>query len=307
MITTLRSVLKRGAERVIVACGAPKLSRRLRSNYDLILAYHNIVPAGEQPGGDRSLHLSVEDFAMQLDEIIETHQVVPLAEIFKAPVNCQSTNKPRAAITFDDGYVGSLTSGLAELKRRELPATYFVCPGLLGLKGFWWDVLADTGTGELTAEFRKAALNRDCGRTEDVLDRAKFKEMELHCQPHHAGAASEDMLAEAAKTEGIRIGSHTWSHVSLDCLSQKELSVELRKSYRWLVRRYGDHVVPWLSLPYGRGGERVISEARSLGYEGIVRIAGGLAGPDSDQFAAPRVNVPAGISVEGFVLRTVGM
>ena len=33
----------------------------------LILAYHNIIPTGSAPVGDRSLHLPLDEFAAQLD------------------------------------------------------------------------------------------------------------------------------------------------------------------------------------------------------------------------------------------------
>jgi hypothetical protein len=64
----------------------------------------------------------------------------------------------------------------------------------------------------------------------------------------------------------------------------------------------------WLSYPYGittRVAERL---AERLGYQGGVRIEGGWYRPHRDErFAVPRLNIPSGISLKGFVLRAAGV
>jgi hypothetical protein len=50
--------MKRRIETLLVGAGVASAGRRLRRGRGLILAYHNILPAGVEPEGDRSLHLA---------------------------------------------------------------------------------------------------------------------------------------------------------------------------------------------------------------------------------------------------------
>ena len=96
--------LKRLAEAAIVGSGVARLTRYAHRSRVLVLAYHNIVPNGETADGDWNLHLPQREFALHLDTIGRTHDVVPLASIFDPPTRA----RPRVAITFDDAYAGAL-------------------------------------------------------------------------------------------------------------------------------------------------------------------------------------------------------
>src|SRR5207237_5251890 len=78
-------------------------------------------------------------FRRQLESLLATHTVVPLEQVLDAPV---AGRRPRAAITFDDGYRGAVLLGVAELAKHGVPATLFVVPGFVGKGPFWWDALA---------------------------------------------------------------------------------------------------------------------------------------------------------------------
>jgi hypothetical protein len=52
----------------------------------------------------------------------------------------------------------------------------------------------------------------------------------------------------------------------------------------------------------------VHAAAREAGYAAGLMIDGGwVAPPPRDTFAIPRLNIPAGVSRDGFVLRTAGL
>lgn len=306
MIDASRSGLKRLAERVVVALGGPILSRALRRDSDVVLAYHNIVPSGGERGGDRSLHLSRDEFARQLDSLCDTHRVIPLAELF-APKPTERGSGPRAVLTFDDGYRGALTAGMEELVARGLPATFFVSPGLLGRDALWWDALVPR-TGPMPESFRRMALEEACGREDEVYDLADDEGMERRPQPWHAGVATLDELRDATRRPGMRVGSHTWRHPNLARVENRELEEELVRPLRWLRGHFGDDAIPWLSLPYGRSGPRVEQVAREAGYRGLLRVTErGMVGGNTDPNAVPRRNVPAGLSIDGFRLLTSGL
>ena len=117
----MRKALRGAVEFALVASGLPALGRQRRRGDTLVLAYHNVVPDGAEAFGDRSLHLPLSRLRQQLAALEATHEVVSLDEL-ETPAR---TERPRAAITFDDAYAGANRrapererSG-CEAKRRE--------------------------------------------------------------------------------------------------------------------------------------------------------------------------------------------
>ncbi|MFL5542314.1 MAG: polysaccharide deacetylase family protein, partial [Longimicrobiaceae bacterium] len=226
---TLRHRARRAAERWLAASPLPALLAGRRAA--VVLAYHNVVPAGQSPCGDRSLHLPQAAFAAQLDRLMATHNVLPLNELLTA-----TGPWPRAAVTFDDGYAGAATAGVAELAKRGLPATLFVVAGAAAGTHFWWDLLA--GDDGLDPALRADALGRLEGRGDAILhafghgDRGAVLQNAANVAfraipyppspetpgaptraaggglPAHAAAAGDDALRAAAAVPGITLGSH---------------------------------------------------------------------------------------------------
>lgn len=303
----VRSLLKSLVERSLVALGAPKILRVAANDDGVVLAYHNVVPEGGAPGGDRSLHLPRSDFARQLDVLSETHAVVDLESVIRG--GQRDRPRPLAAVTFDDGYRGALTVGLDELAARGLPCTVFVPPGLLGTDDLWWDALAPGDGRGLPDAFREEALTRARGRSDDVLRWAEREGLARRPQPEHAGLVDETELTDAARRESVTLGAHGWTHANLTRLDGAELRAELGRPLEWLEERFPGSLVRWLSLPYGRGDDRVVSAAVEAGYRGVLDLSGGLVDREhlSEARRLPRQNVPAGVSLEGFRLRASGM
>ena len=122
-------------------------------------------------------------------------------------------------------------------------------------------------------------------------------------------AASESELEAAHATGLITFGSHSWSHPNLAALNKAEIARELSQSMDWLKARYAS-TMTWISYPYGLSSEAVEGVVRSLGYEGGFLITGGFTSRtqlSAQPFAVPRLNVPAGVSLRGFELRTSGL
>ena len=140
---------KRVVERAVRRSGVAGLLERRRRPSVVVLAYHNIVPAGERAVGDVSLHVDQRTFGDQLDWLLESRTIVRLGEALGRPA--RDPREAQVVITFDDAYRGTMTAGMEELSRRDLPSVVFVPTGLLGTEGFWWDRIAPVG-GLLTAQ-----------------------------------------------------------------------------------------------------------------------------------------------------------
>lgn len=273
----------------------------------MILSYHNVVPRGERAVGDLSLHIEQGRFGEHLDRLAETHDVVALSAV---AVGESTTGRPRAVVTFDDAYVGTITAGFDELRRRGMPSTVFVPPGCLGAPGFWWDRIAVSGQG-LSDAVRHHALQTLGGRGEAVEAWAVEQGMALTELPAHARPASASALFAAAREAHASLGSHTWTHVNLAGVPVDEAREEIGRAHVWLGEvDAGVATVDWLAYPYGLHSPTVAAVAGDLvGH--AVRVEGGAAQAHgrwtADAHHLPRINVPAGLSADGLVLRLAGM
>ncbi len=290
--------LKSAVEKLLLVTGARRSARRLGGK-SLILAFHNVLPNGVPLAGDQSLHLDEEKFLAFMRALKSTWPVVSLREITSLPYSPE----PRVAITFDDAYVGALGSGVAVLEELNLPATVFVCPGMLG-ETFWWD--AFSSSSGLDPATRDHALDELAGRDEPVRTWAATQGLAPLHLPAEYHAASAEQLDRVASHPGIDLGVHTWGHAALDVLPVEAIHEELVRCRTWLEDRYS-RVVPWVAYPYGRYANKVREAVRDLGFEGGLGVSGGWFSPDSDRLALPRLNIPRGLSLDGFRLRLAGM
>lgn len=104
----------------------------------IILTYHRVAVVDCDPWG---LCVSPENFAEQL-QVLRAHG--PCMTVGEMVRRLDAGTLPRraVAVSFDDGYADNLHAALPLLERQGVPATFFLCPGLLdGKTEFWWDEL----------------------------------------------------------------------------------------------------------------------------------------------------------------------
>ena len=132
----------------------------------------------------------------------------------------------------------------------------------------------------------------------------KIQELPSHCRPTHPRG-----LFSALENYDLWLGSHSWTHANLPALSDSEIEQELVSAREWIARE-GKNWVNWVAYPYGSVDERVTSVASGL-HEGGFLSGGGLAIAKgrwrSTHFLAPRINIPSGLSLDGFRLRASGL
>jgi len=303
----MRRTAKLCAEALLGSKGAARVLTRWSDPVSLVLAFHNVLPEREPPRGDRSLHLPISSFREILDWLPEVFELVPLDVVFREPD--EFTIRPRAAITFDDAYVGVVSEAIPELERRGIPATIFAVTGVHGGHTFWWDALADGYAGGLPEALREAALTEARGRGEEVGRWAAERSLTMS---ELSGPFVSAPWAEIERVEmiaGIEVASHTRTHANLAALYDDELDSELADARTELTARIPG-ARPWLAWPYGRSSEAAEEAAQRAGYEFALRVGGGTRlrreGRPSP-FRLPRLNVPAGLSLAGFRLRAAGL
>ncbi|HXI19810.1 MAG TPA: polysaccharide deacetylase family protein [Gemmatimonadales bacterium] len=301
----MRSTLKSIVERALIGGGVSGLARSRLTGRGLVLAYHNILPEGAEPGLDTSLHLPHAAFVRQLEHLRRHHEVVPLKQLLDP--RSGPSERPRVAITFDDAYQGAVTLGVATLARFRFPATIFAAPGILGGQGFWWDRVCRPDGSALSTQERQAALTAARGEDPQVLAWARTAGLAVREAVPAARSATEGELRSALAREGLTLASHTWSHPNLSKLHGDRLRAELTRSRAW-IQEFAVHPLPYISYPYGLASADVVRAAEAAGYAAGFLVSGGWHRPGvGDPYRIPRLNVPAGISEAGFALRAAGL
>ena len=298
-------VRRRLAERALAGSGVAGLSRFLRRDQTMVLAYHNIVATRDTAGADAPLHLTRADFADQMASLRRTHEIVPLEVVLSTRT---SSGRPRAAITFDDAYVGAVFHGVDVLAAMGLPGTIFVTPGRLGGDSFWWDALS--GPISAMSAFRAHVLRDLSGR--DAAARAEASKhglVEVDVPSESRTATEGDLVSAMQRHSTLTFGAHTWTHPNLATLRGAELSEELERPRAWLESSaLRGRVIDWVAYPYGGTSPHVEAAARAAGYRaGLSTESAWLRADHGNSFAIPRVSVPGTVSIAGFTLRTAGL
>ena len=271
----------------------------------VVLAYHNVVLDHDVVSGDVSNQLALSQFIAQMDALRETHEIIPLVDSLSTLPSKEG--RPKACITFDDACRGAVVHAIPELVRRGIPATIFVAPLFVGgRRPFWWDIAASTTSG-LDPALRDYAINDLAGDGAAIRTWLQQRGAVFNKPPQDLCAATPEELSNAAAQPGITLGSHSWRHPNLTRLSDEDLAAELSKPLEWLAS-FVAKPLRWIAYPYGLVDERVQRAAEHAGYDAGLAVSGGwYRTSGNNPFALPRVNIPRGLSINGFRLRAAGI
>ena len=217
----------------------------------------------------------------QLTHLKRHYRVVPLAELLGTLSNPQSRPDREVVLTFDDGLRNNFAIAAPILQELGLPATFFVCPGLIDREGWLWNheararlgALSDAERHELsqrlgspgesidaTVEWMKTLPLDSRERVEEALRAATPK-----FRPSDRQRAEHDLMSWkelAVLDPGLfTIGAHTVSHPILTGLSPAEMEYEIGESRRWLETALG-RPVSYFCYPNGAASPPVAACVR---------------------------------------------
>jgi peptidoglycan/xylan/chitin deacetylase (PgdA/CDA1 family) len=243
----LRRTLGRAAGLAARVLPRPDLATRR-----LILCYHSIHPSVHYASA------SPETFAAHLDRLQATVDIVDLREIVAVPEHGPS-ERPRVALTFDDGYADNYDFAFPLLLERGITATFFVTVGFLE-------------------------------RDPEVMSRLA----DIWRTPRDELAPLGWRQVEEMRAAGMHFGSHTWSHPNLSELSPAEAASELDRSKAILEDRTGQRVDA-IAYPFGKWRQHVdettLTLAGAAGYtHGYASLPRAIA-PRDDRLRIPRFGV----------------
>lgn len=216
------------------------LMRRCRQPWVLML--HGIDPDD----------LPVEAFRKLLDFCARHFQPVALTDLLERPSEwaerIKRLGKPLVALTFDDGLRNNLLLGAPELRARNIPATFYICPGQIDRSAWVWTYELRARLAGWDRHALEPFLRAACPACEGDLERfvrflkgasptvlATLLEMVWQATPDFRPSARQRDAFDLMTWDEVRqlkdplfsIGSHTLTHQTLETGSAAEFEVEI--------------------------------------------------------------------------------
>ena len=246
----------------------------------------------------------------QLRYLQRVFRIVPVAEFAAAGTGSRGPGaRRRAAITFDDGLRSNVLVAYPLLRALGVPATFFVCPGLIEERRWLWTHEARRRLqfagprlrDEVAAELGAPAEVDAFVEWMKQLDLPQRKRVEARLRDASAGFRPTEPDREAFDLAGwdelrsldasiVTVGSHSMTHPILPSMSTDEIQAELRDSRRLIEAKLA-RPAEFFSYPNGDVDERTLTTVRRY-YRAAVRYA---SASSSDPHLMPSVHLPRGV------------
>jgi peptidoglycan/xylan/chitin deacetylase (PgdA/CDA1 family) len=292
------------------------IDRRVNGTAPVILMYHRVADILIDPWG---LAVHPERFEEQIDVLTRARRVVHLHNLFEAEQSRSSTDKPLAAVTFDDGYHDVYSNARQILRRYDCPMTLFVTTGAIGTaQEFWWDTicrifleiefLPSNLSFEAGGEIRHwsvPAFDQKSGREEIFYEiwaevRQRPYDAQMRCVDELGQWAGCSLVARdshrAMTKEEVRdisdglvvIGAHTITHPTLPAHRYEDQYREIAESRR-VCEELIDGPVNAFAYPFGDHDDATVSAVREAGFSWACTVNPGIVRPGADPIRLPRL------------------
>lgn len=245
-----------------------------------VLTYHSVGEAGR--------------FEAQLRHLTRHYSPVGSVQVVRWLHDGEPLPPRPVWVTFDDGVEDVVRLGLPLLQRHRVPATLFVCPGLIDTDRLqWWEAVQRAGSLGLLPS--TAAELRTLKALDDPARRVAVAAIEDRLRATPEGAAGVQLTTadlRAWLAAGNDLGNHSFDHPRLDRCSPAEQEQQIRQAHDWLGEFLGQAPVLF-AWPNGDAAEPALALLRSLGYRAVLVCDHRLARPGADPMALSRVRIDA--------------
>lgn len=246
-----------------------------------ILLYHEIKPCTAET------HFRILKSRYTIISLRDYIQAAKLGKADKLP--------PKSLIiTIDDGHRSNYDLKPL-LEKHKIPATIFLCSGIVGTKRRFW-FRHDIGRNDI--EYLK-----DISSEERLafLEKSGFEE-KREFDDRQALSTSE--ITNMKDT--VDFQSHTIFHPCLPKCSAETAQEEISQSKKDLEENYGLGVYA-LSYPNGDYSDRETSMARKAGYECGVTVDPGFNSQRTDLFRLRRLSIRDDADISELIVRASGL
>lgn len=288
----------------------PGIFRRINRRNVAVLMYHGVLPDDDPLAEGDWLQVRVSEFRRQMVFLQRHYEVIHFADVLHGEGGGAAPGRPRAIITFDDGYANNFRWALPILQEFGLPATVFTTTAFLDTQRiFWWDnlrlSLARAGR-DVPGEWVAALKSLHPGVIDAVLARRLAAEgiEACHSAPESYRSLNCCELRAMLESGLIRIGSHTHRHEILQHLTDHELKATLDASIRTLTDMGVKTTL--FAAPNGSYSDAQNGAIRECGFEICAATHPALWHCPEDCYRVPRLPVGRGTSEEQFAVLLSG-
>jgi peptidoglycan/xylan/chitin deacetylase (PgdA/CDA1 family) len=299
--------------------------------HPFILKYHRMRPAGRevsssQAGGEFSAGIGARQFEAHLRLITRWFKPIPMAEMGWAVAEKKALPDKAVALTFDDGYRDNYEVAYPLLKRYGVPASFFVCPGLIDShQGFWWDEIyalverttatelhigkilpvsglpsgrqdgalsLSTGQQKIAAGERLVAQGKQLSPQMLTIFLERLNEaigVHIDADFRQQTLMNWDEIREMHRN-GMEIGSHTMTHPMLTQVSESVMRTELSEARARIAEVLGTAPAGFV-YPSGAFSPTARNIVKETGHIYACTSQSGFIGGTADPHLLPRVNV----------------
>jgi peptidoglycan/xylan/chitin deacetylase (PgdA/CDA1 family) len=274
----------------------------------LVLTYHRVLE--ERRDNPLKTITSLKMFLKQIDYLAMKFGIIGIDEAFKDfSSDDPGAAKPSVVLSFDDGTIDNYEVVFPALKKKGLPAAFFVSSGYIGSGRPPWDLevimklvhnpgidRVQIGAEELFPEKGEPRLSfayRVAGRLKyagaDALRRTvEGLKSDFDFRPDRC---MEWEHLKKLQDSGMEIGSHGITHRSLARIPAEDAGNEIVASKKELAARLGREC-RYFSFPFGSAldyNDGLISLVRGSGYRGCLLNVHGYNRPSGSLFSLKRI------------------
>ncbi|WP_369726011.1 polysaccharide deacetylase family protein [Bradyrhizobium sp. LLZ17] len=294
------------------------IGRRIFGADPIILMYHRVADIPVDPWG---LAVHPVRFEEQMACLKKLRRVVHLHELLDLERSRARSDKPLAAITFDDGYHDVYSNARPVLQRLDCPMTLFVTTGIIGTdREFWWDAVARVflEIAHLPENLTLNIADHECRWavppfSEREARERVFREVwtQLRVRPHED---QTNLLAEIGKWSScdlaartmyrvmtarevriisddlITIGAHTLTHPTLPAHDAEIQFKEIAESRRACEELTGT-TVRTFAYPFGDHSDATVQAVRAAGFDFACTVDARAVGRNVEPLKLPRIYV----------------
>jgi len=290
-----------------------------------IINYHNIL-FGEADSFDlKLLRISKSQFEEEIKFLVTNYEIVSVKDIVQNidSITINQSNE-KIAITFDDGYLGSLKYAIPVLQKYNIPATFYIVSNYVDYHEDYkyYDSIEvafrlakvdkidlsflDLGICSIEKEELKIKTMKNIKKKlkiQDIALRQKNKQLihellnvtveemnnYIHGQEKYLFMSWKDL--NYIKSLGYDIGSHTCSHPTLSTMSIEDAYNELSISYSVIKKNLNIYD---LSFAYPHGniqhiGDLIPNIITQIGYSFAVTAIPGKINSFTNKFLINRM------------------
>jgi peptidoglycan/xylan/chitin deacetylase (PgdA/CDA1 family) len=238
--------------------------RLQRKRFTRIVAFHEIKPE------------AIECFEKKLQFLKRYTNVVTLDDYFSGRLSYEKVN---VVITFDDGFKSWISYAVPLLKKNNLPATFFISSGFVGL------------TKEDEIDFIKSKLLVNTDHTENSIGGLSTKEV------------------KSMVDDDFDVGGHTLNHSNLKNLRGREKIINEVFEDKQRLEKITGKQIKYFSYPLGEHINPDVDLAgilKDAGYQGAVTTVPGCNVWNTNRFFLRRELTDASMPEGVFKARVYG-